>query len=75
MARCKVERLRQPLLLTKAGTPDSALAACRDKFRLSEAYDVFLSHSENKVLLSSFEAPKRRMPTQSFDTPASQQMS
>lgn len=68
-------RFRQPLPLTKAGTPNSALAACCDKSRLSEAYNVFLAHSENKVLLSSFEAPRRRMPTESFDTPACQQMS
>jgi hypothetical protein len=61
IARCEVERFKQPLLLTKAGTPDSTLASWRDIFRLSEAYHAFLTHSENQVLLSSFEAPKRRM--------------
>lgn len=75
IARSEVERFRQPLLLTKAGTPDRALAACRDIFRLFEAYNAFLAHSEKQVLLTSFEAPERRMSKQSFDTTAFQQMS
>lgn len=74
IARFRKERSRKPLLLTKSGTLDSALPACCDKYRLSQANNIFLAQNENKVLLSSFEVPKRLM-TQSFDTPTFQQMS